>query len=227
MHKWAFAVYQPSSPNSFVNLSCTSRSFLLTVGLCLARTFSKSALEIDGGRIYSQATHLSNSTEASLTPYCGGNGIILTFAARPLDASSCMVVCTAPGCFGPQGIHMSPSALKKNMASCVLRTGSNSTSFTCWKKNNVEKKQESDSITWIHGTSTDTCEGCGNYLHKQQYPNQKTHLFDEPSSQNHFHLSCAVYPQDGPEQLKVPSFKQRLGQQTMTTFLKLCCTNIS
>jgi hypothetical protein len=38
-----------------VNLSCTSRSFLLTVGLCLERTFSKSVLEIGGGRIYSHA----------------------------------------------------------------------------------------------------------------------------------------------------------------------------
>lgn len=52
-------VCQPSSPNSFVNLSCTSRSFLLTVGLCLDRTFSKSAVEIGGGRIYVQnRTHL-------------------------------------------------------------------------------------------------------------------------------------------------------------------------
>lgn len=42
---------QPSSPNSFVNLSCTSRSDLLTVGLCLARTLQKSILEIGGGII--------------------------------------------------------------------------------------------------------------------------------------------------------------------------------
>lgn len=53
---WVSAAHhQPSSPNSFVNLSCTSRSFLLTVGLCLERTFSKSVLEIGGGRICSQA----------------------------------------------------------------------------------------------------------------------------------------------------------------------------
>jgi hypothetical protein len=42
-----------------VNLSCTSRSFLLTVGLCLERTFAKSVLEIGGGRIYGQAINLA------------------------------------------------------------------------------------------------------------------------------------------------------------------------
>ena len=42
---------QPSSPNSSVNLSCTSRSALLTVGFCLASTLSKSALVIGGGWI--------------------------------------------------------------------------------------------------------------------------------------------------------------------------------
>lgn len=45
-------VCQPSSPNSFVNLSCTSRSDLLTVGLCLASTLSKSVFDIGGGMIY-------------------------------------------------------------------------------------------------------------------------------------------------------------------------------
>ena len=42
--------YQPSSPNSFVNLSCTSRSALLTVGFCRASTLSKSALVMGGRR---------------------------------------------------------------------------------------------------------------------------------------------------------------------------------
>jgi hypothetical protein len=49
-----------------VNLSCTSRSFLLTVGLCLERTFSKSVLEIGGGRIYSQAINLASVIEDRL-----------------------------------------------------------------------------------------------------------------------------------------------------------------
>lgn len=48
---WCDLVAQPSSPNSVVNLSCTSRSDLLTVGLCLARTLSKSVLDIGGGTI--------------------------------------------------------------------------------------------------------------------------------------------------------------------------------
>ena len=42
--------HQPSSPNSFVNLSCTSRSALLTVGFCRASTLLKSALVMGGGR---------------------------------------------------------------------------------------------------------------------------------------------------------------------------------
>ena len=46
-----YQIIQPSSPNSFVKLSWTSRSDLLTVGLCLASTLSKSAFEIGGGRI--------------------------------------------------------------------------------------------------------------------------------------------------------------------------------
>ena len=42
---------QPSSPNSFVNLSCTSRSALLTVGFCLESTLSKSPRLMRGGMI--------------------------------------------------------------------------------------------------------------------------------------------------------------------------------
>lgn len=45
-------ILHPSSPNSLVNLSCTSRSALLTVGLCLAKTLSKSVFVIGGGVIY-------------------------------------------------------------------------------------------------------------------------------------------------------------------------------
>lgn len=41
-----------------------------------------------------------------------------------------------------------------------------------------------------------------NYLHKQQYQNQKTHLFDGPSSRNHFQLSYVVYPRDGPVRIE-------------------------
>ncbi|KAL8136828.1 hypothetical protein V2J09_002829 [Rumex salicifolius] len=42
----------PYSPNSLVNLSCTSRSDLLTVGLCFASTLSKSDFMIGGGLQY-------------------------------------------------------------------------------------------------------------------------------------------------------------------------------
>jgi hypothetical protein len=49
-----------------VNFSCTSRSFLLTVGLCLERTFAKSVLEIGGGRIYSQEINLALVIEEKL-----------------------------------------------------------------------------------------------------------------------------------------------------------------
>lgn len=58
-------------------------------------------------------------------------GSIHTFEASPFPARSCMEICTAPGCFGPHGTHISFGVLMKNIASWVLRTGSNSTSLTC------------------------------------------------------------------------------------------------
>lgn len=57
-----------------------------------------------------------------------------TLAARPSEARSTMVVCIAFGSRGPQGIHISPCSVLtslKCIASWVLRTGSNNTSFTC------------------------------------------------------------------------------------------------
>ncbi|WVZ02434.1 hypothetical protein V8G54_023240, partial [Vigna mungo] len=53
-----------------------------------------------------------------------------TCEASPFAASSCIVICIALCCFGPHGIHMPSGFLKKNMASWVLRTGSNKTSLT-------------------------------------------------------------------------------------------------
>lgn len=58
---WCDLLAQPSSPNSVVNLSCTSRSDLLTVGLCLARTLSKSVLDIGGGTIFEASPRAARS----------------------------------------------------------------------------------------------------------------------------------------------------------------------
>lgn len=54
-----------------------------------------------------------------------------TLEPKPFAASSCIVVWLAPGCLGPQGTHIPSGVFMKNIASCVLRTGSNRTSLTC------------------------------------------------------------------------------------------------
>lgn len=63
-----------------------------------------------------------------------------TFSASPFVARSCIVVWMAPGCLGPHGIHVPSGDLKKNIASCVLRTGSNRTSFTCKSQKDSQDK---------------------------------------------------------------------------------------
>lgn len=72
-----------------------------------------------------------------LKTYCWLRIFVRTLEARPFAARSCIVVWTAPGCFGPHGIHIPSGVLMKNMASWVLRTGSKSTSLTCLVKSRL------------------------------------------------------------------------------------------
>ena len=91
----------PSSPNSFVNLSCTSRSSFATVGLARSSTFLKSLAVMFGG---------------------------ITFAAYPRSASCSNELAHACGSPGEHGTYCSePSAcgtVLKCVASCTFRTGS-------------------------------------------------------------------------------------------------------
>lgn len=130
---------QPFSPNSFVNLSWTSTSDLLTVAVCLAKTLSKSVLEIVLGRICNQISeHIfskTNHNRKNNSYYFIVERCIIsyesTFEANPFAVSSFIVISTAPGCLDPQVSHMPSEVLWKKTASRVLRTHWESTSFTC------------------------------------------------------------------------------------------------
>lgn len=121
-----------------------------------------------------------------------------TFEASPLVANSCMVIWTAPCCFGPQGTHIPSGVLMKNIASWVLRTGSKSTSFTCKSRGPwttfwliTDKDSRHQLKISVHPTNI-------THLHKLKYLNPRNHLSCVLSFQNLLPLNYVVYPPNAP-----------------------------